>query len=140
MAPDEDMRRCIVMKVLSLVLRLELSMITILLSKYAIENYEKVKSKTNWWEPAKKQGTKGKNMLWCLYEMLERKDQFFREIPINDAHMATLHYGSKKNLEFEGETYDAPKFTPKQMKKANDARQWVLILFELIRHTTKYAF
>jgi hypothetical protein len=41
--------------------------------------------------------------------------------------MATLHYGSKKNLEFEGETYDAPKFTPKQMKKANDARQWVLI-------------
>jgi hypothetical protein len=41
--------------------------------------------------------------------------------------MATLHYGSKKNLEFEGETYDAPKFTAKQMQKANDARQWVLI-------------
>jgi hypothetical protein len=35
--------------------------------------------------------------------------------------MATLHYGSKKNLEFEGETYDAPKFTPKQMQQANDA-------------------
>ena len=97
------------------------------ISKYAIQNYEKVRSKTNWWLPAKKQGTKGKNMLWCLYEMLERKDQFFREIPINDAHMATLHYGSKKNLEFEGETYDAPKFTPEQMKKANDARKWVLI-------------
>ena len=97
------------------------------ISKYAIQNYEKVKSKTNWWLPAKKQRTKGKNILWVLDEMLQRKDQFFREIPIDDAHMATLHYGSKKNLEFEGETYDAPQFTAEQMKKANDARKWVLI-------------
>ena len=41
--------------------------------------------------------------------------------------MAALHYGSKKNLEFEGETYDAPQFTEEQMKKANDARKWVLV-------------
>jgi hypothetical protein len=56
------------------------------ISKYAIENYEKVKNETNWWLPVKKQ--KGKNILWVLHEMLkkERKDQFFREIPINDAH------------------------------------------------------
>ena len=40
--------------------------------------------------------------------------------------MATLHYGSKKNLEFEGETYDAPKFTQEQIEKANDVRKWVL--------------
>ena len=33
------------------------------ISKYAIQNYEKVRSKTNWWLPAKKQGTKGKSML-----------------------------------------------------------------------------
>ena len=59
--------------------------------------------------------------------MLQRKEQFFREIGIDESHMATLHYGSKKNLEFEGETYDAPKFTAEQMQKANDARQWVLI-------------
>ena len=59
--------------------------------------------------------------------MLKRKDIFFRDMPIDDAHMATLHYGSKKNLEFEGETYDAPQFTEEQMKKANDARKWVLI-------------
>ena len=48
-------------------------------------------------------------------------------MPIDDAHMAALHYGSKKNLEFEGETYDAPQFTEEQMKKANDARKWVLV-------------
>jgi hypothetical protein len=70
---------------------------------------------------------KRKKILWVLYEMLQRKEQFFREIGIDEAHMATLHYGSKKNLEFEGETYGAPKFTPEQMQKANDARQWVLI-------------
>jgi hypothetical protein len=97
------------------------------ISKYATENYEKVKNKTNWWLPLKKQRTKCKSFVWVLYEMLERKEQFFREIPINDAHMATLHYGSKKNLEFEGETYDAPKFTAKQMQQANDARKWVLV-------------
>jgi hypothetical protein len=38
----------------------------------------------------------------------ERKDFFFRDMPTfasRQAHMATLHYGSKKNIEFEGETY-----------------------------------
>ena len=91
------------------------------ISKYAIQNYEKVKHKTNWWLPSKKQGTKGKSILWVLKEMLERKEQFFREIGIDEAHMATLHYGSKKNLEFEGETYDAPTFTAEQMQKANES-------------------
>ena len=45
-------------------------------SKYAIENYAKVKSKTKWWLPVKKQ--KGKNALWVLHEMLKRKDIFFQ--------------------------------------------------------------
>jgi hypothetical protein len=38
---------------------------------------------TNWWLPTKKQ--KAKTISWVLHEMLERKEQFFREIPINDA-------------------------------------------------------
>jgi hypothetical protein len=46
------------------------------ISKYAIENYEKVKSKTKWWLPVKKQ--KGKNALWVLHEMLKRKDTFYQ--------------------------------------------------------------
>jgi hypothetical protein len=97
------------------------------ISKNAIENYDKVKNQQKWWLPAKRSNTKGKNILWVLHEMLQRKKQFFREIGIDEAHMATLHYGSKKNLEFKGETYDAPTFTPEQMQKANDARKWVII-------------
>ena len=54
--------------------------------------------------------------------MLERKDTFFRDMPNDEAHMATLHYGSKKNLEYEGSTFDAPVLSPGEMQKANDDR------------------
>jgi hypothetical protein len=43
------------------------------ISKYAIENYEKVKNETNWWLPVKKQ--KGKNILWVLHEMCLKKKE-----------------------------------------------------------------
>ena len=59
--------------------------------------------------------------------MLDRKEQFFRDIPIDEAHMATLHFGSKKNLEYEGTTYDAPSKTPTEMQSANDDRKWKII-------------
>jgi hypothetical protein len=59
--------------------------------------------------------------------MLERKETFFRDIPNDEAFMATLHFGSKKNLEYEGSTFDAPKFTAEQLQKADDARKWAII-------------
>jgi hypothetical protein len=50
------------------------------ISKYAIENYEKIKSKTNWWLPVKKQ--KGKNALWVLKGRI-----FFSEICRSTMHI-----------------------------------------------------
>jgi hypothetical protein len=41
--------------------------------------------------------------------------------------MATLNYGSKKKLEYEGSAFDAPKFTAEQLQKADDARKWTII-------------
>jgi hypothetical protein len=70
---------------------------------------------------------KKKDSLWLIHEMLERNDTFFRDMPIDEAHMATLHFGSKKNSEYEGSTYDAPTKSPTEMQKANDDRKWKII-------------
>ena len=53
--------------------------------------------------------------------MLERNDTFFRDMPIDEAYMATLHFGSKKNLEYEGSTFDAPVVSAE--KNANSKRR-----------------
>jgi hypothetical protein len=94
-------------------------------SANAIKKIEEVKHKKIFWQPVKKQ--KGKDSLWLIHEMLDRKDTFFRDMPIDEAHMATLHFGSKKNLEYVGSTYDAPVVNPTEMQKANDDRKWKII-------------
>ena len=76
-------------------------MLDVNVSANAIKKYESIKHKKNFWVPVKNQ--KKKDSLWLIYEMLERKDTFFREMPNNEANMATLHYGSKKNLEVSTE-------------------------------------
>ena len=100
-------------------------MLDINVSANAIKKFEEIKHKSNFWIPVKKQ--QKKDSLWLIHEMLDRKDQFFRDIPNDEAHMATLHFGSKKNLEYEGTTYDAPTVTPTEMQKANDDRKWKII-------------
>jgi len=100
-------------------------MLDVNVSANAIKKYESIKHKKNFWVPVKNQ--KKKDSLWLIYEMLERKDTFFRDMPNDEAHMATLNYGSKKNLEYEGSTFDAPKFTAEQLQKADDARKWTII-------------
>ena len=100
-------------------------MLDVNVSANAIKKYESVKHKKNWWVHVKNQIKK--DSLWLIYEMLERKDTFFREMPNNEANMATLHYGSKKHLEYEGSTFDAPVLSPEKMQKANDDRKSKII-------------
>ena len=100
-------------------------MLDVNVSANAIKKFEIIKHKSNFWVPIKKQ--KKKDSLWLIHEMFERKDQFFRDIPNDEAHMATLHFGSKKNLEYEGSTFDVPTVNPTEMQKANDDRKWKII-------------
>jgi hypothetical protein len=48
-------------------------------------------------------------------------------LKVSCAQMATLHFGSKKNLEYEGSTFDAPVLSPEEMQKANEDRKWKII-------------